>query len=149
MEKLKLWENGTPGFIAEYGQEEPSLTPYLLDNGKKNGCVIVCPGGAYVGKAAHECGVIAEMLNEKGVSAFTLDYRVAPYKYPFITGDALRAIRYLRFHADRLGIDPQKIGILGFSAGGHLASSAMNCFDYGKEGDEIDRVSARPDFGIL
>lgn len=148
-QKHKLWEYGTPGFIKEYGQEEPTVTPYLLENDKKNGCVIVCPGGAYVGKAAHECGVIAEMLNEKGVSAFTLDYRVFPYKYPFITGDVLRAVRFVRFHAERFGIDPDKIGVLGFSAGGHLASSAMNCFDYGKEGDEIDRVSARPDFGIL
>lgn len=149
MEKIRLWENGTPGFVSEYGQDEPSISPYLLDGGNKNGCVIVCPGGAYVGKAAHECGVIAEMLNRNGVSAFTLDYRVAPYKYPFITEDVLRAIRYIRYNSGRFNIDENKIGVLGFSAGGHLASSAMNCFDYGKDGDEIDAVSSRPDFGIL
>ena len=146
---IKLWENGTPGFIEEYGQKEPSITPYLLENGKKNGCVIVCPGGGYSGKAAHECGVIAEMLNENGVSAFTLDYRVFPYKYPFVTEDVLRAVRFVRYNAEKFGIDPEKIGVLGFSAGGHLASSAMNVFDYGKDGDEIDAVSSRPDFGIL
>lgn len=149
MEKIKLWENGTPGFLPEYGQEEPSITPYLLDNGKKNGCIIVCPGGAYSGKAEHERGPIVEMLNKNGVSAFSLDYRVAPYKYPFITEDVLRAVRYVRYNADKFNIDPNKIGVLGFSAGGHLASSAMNCFDYGKEGDEIDAVSSRPDFGVL
>lgn len=151
MEKtpIKLWENGTPGFIKEYGQKEPSITPYLLENGKKNGCVIVCPGGGYSGKAAHECGVIAEMLNENGVSAFTLDYRVFPYKFPFVTEDVLRAVRYVRYNAEKFSIAPEKIGVLGFSAGGHLASSAMNLFDYGKEGDEIDAVSSRPDFGIL
>lgn len=149
MEKLKLWKNGAPGFINEYGQEEPSVTTYFLNNGKKNGCVIVCPGGGYSGKAAHECGVIAEMLNEKGVSAVTLDYRVSPYKFPFVTEDILRAVRYLRYNAEKFSIDPQKIGVLGFSAGGHLASCAMNVFDYGKDGDEIDAVSSRPDFGIL
>ena len=148
-DKIKLWENGTPGFIKEYGQAETTVTPYLLDNGKKNGCVIVCPGGAYVGRAEHECGVVAEMLNANGVSAFTLDYRVFPYKYPFVTEDVLRAVRFVRYNADKFGIDPQKIGVLGFSAGGHLASCAMNIFDYGKDGDEIDAVSSRPDFGIL
>lgn len=151
MERMtyQLWENGAPGFEESYGQAEPTVTAYLLKNGRKNGCVIVCPGGAYVGKAKHECGVVAEMLNEKGVSAFTLDYRVAPYQYPYITEDVLRAVRFVRYHAAQFGIDPEKIGVLGFSAGGHLASSAMGCFDYGKEGDEIDRVSSRPDFGIL
>ena len=70
-----------------------------------------------MGKAAHECGVIAEMLNEKGVSAFTPDYRVAPYQHPYITEDILRAVRFVRYHADRFGIDPEKIG----RQGGHAA----------------------------
>ncbi len=149
MEKYKLWENGTPGFVSEYGQDEPSLTPYLLENGKKNTCIIVCPGGGYMYKAEHEDGVIAEMLNEKGISAFTLDYRVEPYKHPYITEDLLRAIRYVRYNAEKFSIDPEKIGVLGFSAGGHLVSSSMHLFDYGKEGDEIDAVSSRPDFAVL
>lgn len=150
MEKIKLWENGTPGFIAEYGQEEPTITPYFLDNGKKNGCVIVCPGGGYTGRAEHERGPIAECLNRMGISAASLEYRLYPYKYPFVTEDVLRAVRYIRHNADKFNIDPNKIGVLGFSSGGHLASSAMNCFDYGKEdGDEIDRESSRPDFGVL
>ena len=146
---FKLWENDVPGFIPEYGQKEPSITSYLLDNGKKNGCIIVCPGGGYHGKAEHECGIIAETLNKNGMSAFTLDYRVRPYKYPYITEDVLRAIRYVRYNAEKFNVDPNKIGVLGFSAGGHLASSAMTCFDYGKERDEIDAVSSRPDFAVL
>ena len=149
MEKIKLWKNGTPGFDPSIEQEETTITPYLLNNGKKNGCVIVCPGGAYMKKAEHERGPIVEMLNKNGVSAFSLDYRVAPYRYPYITEDVLRAIRFVRYNAEKFNIDPNKIGVLGFSAGGHLASSAMNCFDYGKDGDEIDAVSSRPDFGIL
>ena len=149
MEKIKLWENAAPGFVPEYEQEEPTITPYLLENGKKNACVIVCPGGAYRMRAEHERAPIVEMLNKHGVSAFSLEYRIAPYKYPYVTEDLLRAIRYVRYNAQKFNIDPNKIGVLGFSAGGHLAASAMGCFDYGKEGDEIDCVSSRPDFGIL
>lgn len=146
-----LWESGkVPYFHSSYEQNEPSLTPYLLHNGKKNGCVIVCPGGGYGFKSAHECGPIAEKINSYGVSAMTLDYRVAPYQYPAITEDILRAIRYVRYHAEELQIDPHKIAVLGFSAGGHLANSALCAFDYGREdGDEIDRVSSRPDAVIL
>ncbi len=151
MEKLYLWEKGkTPYFREEYGQEEPNLAPFLLNNGKKNGCVIVCPGGAYCMKGLHEGDPVSRRLNTLGVSAFTLEYRIAPYRYPAVTGDLLRAIRYLRYHADALGIDPEKIAVLGFSAGGHLAVSSLCTFDYGREdGDEIDRVSARPDAAIL
>ncbi len=147
--KIKLWENGAPGFIEEYGQEEPSITPYLIDSDNQNTCIIVCPGGGYSRKAVNEGEVVAKKLNEKGISTFTLDYRVFPYKYPFVTEDLLRAIRYIRYNADKFNIDSKKIGVLGFSAGGHLASSAMNVFDYGKDGDEIDQMSSRPDFGIL
>lgn len=151
MEKLLLWDSGNvPYFVSEYGQPEPSLKPYLLNNGKKNGCVIVCPGGAYLMKADHEGGPVAERINELGASAFVLDYRVDPYKYPAITEDVLRAIRYVRYNADKLNIDPNKIAVLGFSAGGHLANSAMCVFDYGREyGDDIDKISSRPDGVIL
>ena len=148
-ETFKLWKEDVPGFVAEYGQNEPSITTYLLEGGAKNGCIIVCPGGGYHGKAEHECGVIAEMLNKNNMSAVTLDYRTRPYKYPYITEDILRAVRFVRYNAEKFNIDPNKIGVLGFSAGGHLASSAMTCFDYGKDGDEIDAVSSRPDFAVL
>lgn len=148
--EYKLWENGTPYFDETFGQQEPTLTPYLLENGKVNSVVIVLPGGGYGGRAAHEGEPIAKMLNAGGVSSFVLNYRVAPYRHPVMLGDALRAIRYVRFHADKFSIDPQKIGILGFSAGGHLTTTAIEHFDKGlSEGDEIDKVSSRPDAGVL
>jgi len=149
--RLFLWEKGkVPYFEPSIGQNEPNLKPYLLENGKKNGCVIVCPGGAYAMKADHEGDPIAEMVNRNGCSAFVLDYRVAPYRYPAITEDVLRAVRYVRYHADKFNIDPEKIAVMGFSAGGHLANSALCAFDYGKnDGDEIDRISSRPDAVIL
>lgn len=144
-----LWADEPPYFDASFGQEAPSIVPYLLP-GKQNSCVIVCPGGAYVMRADHEGEPIAQMLNANGISAFVLNYRVAPYHHPVELTDAKRAIRYVRFHAERFGIDPQKIGILGFSAGGHLTVTALEHFDYGNEdGDEIDRVSSRPDAGVL
>jgi Esterase/lipase len=146
----KLWERETPYFNAEYGQPEPTLTPYLLDNGKTNSVVIVFPGGGYTGRAAHEGEPIAKMLNDGGVSAFVLNYRVAPYKHPTMLTDALRAIKYVRFYAEKFQINPEKIGILGFSAGGHLATTAIEQYDYGTEdGDEIDKVSSRPNAGVL
>ena len=151
MENIRLWPEGqVPYFKKEYGQDEPTLTPYLLNDGKKSGAVIVCPGGAYRVRADYEGGPVAEEINKYGVNAFVLNYRLFPYKYPAITEDVLRAIRYVRYHADVLGIDPEKIAVLGFSAGGHLATSAMCMFDYGREdGDEIDRISSRPDGVIL
>lgn len=136
-------------FDPSIGQEEPSITPYLL-SGEQNSCVIVCPGGGYEYRADHEGEPIAQMLNDNGISAFVLNYRVAPYHHPVELMDAKRAIRYVRFHAKRFGIDPEKIGILGFSAGGHLTTTALEHFDYGcDDGDEIDRVSSRPDAGVL
>ena len=151
MKDIRLWEEGkVPYFNEEYGQDEPTLTPYLLNNGKKSGCVIVCPGGAYMLRSDYEGGPVSEEINKYGVNSFVLNYRVNPYKYPAITEDVLRAIRYVRYHADEFNIDPNKIAVLGFSAGGHLANSAMCMFDYGREnGDEIDKVSSRPDGVIL
>ncbi len=144
----KLWENGTPYYNPEFGQEEPTLTPYLKGD-KKRGCVIVCPGGGYSGRAPHEGEPISRMINEAGIHSFVLNYRVAPYKYPAILEDVMRAVRYVRYHAGEFNIDPNKIGVLGFSAGGHLTTMAIEQFDYGKDGDLIDAVSSRPDAGIL
>ena len=149
----KLWENGTPGYCPEYGQPEPNLKPFLLDmkpGDKPRGCVIVCPGGGYEMLAPHEADPIAEMINGHGLHSFVLTYRLKPYHFPEITSDALRAIRFVRYNAEKFGIDPNHIAILGFSAGGHLAMSASRLFDYGKGGsDEIDAVSSRPDGAIL
>lgn len=146
--QIKLWEN-TPCFDASLGQEEPYLVPYIVEGADK--CVIVCPGGAYAFKADHEGGPIAEALNARGISAFVLMYRVAPYRHPVPLGDAQRAVRYARANAAKYGYSPDKIAILGFSAGGHLACAASNIFDGGDPDaeDPIDRVSCRPDASVL
>lgn len=151
MDKIYLWEKEkTPYFNAEFGQEEPNLAPYLLSDGKKRGAVIIAPGGAYMGKSYDYEGYdVAEKLNSFGYNAFVLDYRVAPYRYPAITEDILRAVRYVRYHANEMNIEPTKIAVLGFSSGGHLCSSALCAFDYGKDGDEVDKTSSRPDAVIL
>lgn len=151
MENMKLWENGTPYYNAEYGQPETTVTPYLVEDANPDkGLVIVCPGGGYSGRAEHEGKPIAEYLNKAGISALVLNYRVAPYMHPAELSDANRAVRFARFHAKDWGVDSKKIGILGFSAGGHLAVSACEHYDGGKnEGDEIDRISSRPDAGIF
>ncbi len=145
---IKLWENNIPYYNSEYG-EEPFLTPYIVDGAKS--CVIVAPGGAYIHKAhGHEGVTIAEEFNKNGISAFVLDYRVAPYSYPAILEDVLRAVRVVRREAKNFGYCEDKIAVLGFSAGGHLASMSVTQFDYGRtDGDETDKISSRPDIGIL
>ena len=150
MADIKLWENGTPYYNEEYGQPETTITPYLLDKPEKHGLVIVCPGGGYVMRADHEGKPIAEMLNAGGISAVVLNYRVAPYKDPAMLCDVTRAVKYVRYHADEWNIDPEKIGVLGFSAGGHLTVTAITHYNYGCDcGDEIDKVSSRPNAGVL
>ena len=147
MNKIYLWENDVPYFNPEFGQEPPSITEYFLDNGKENGCVLVIPGGGYGFVCIdHEGDAICRFLNANGISAAYLNYRIAPYKHPVMETDARRAIRLIRYNAKKWGIDPEKIGTLGFSAGGHLTCMTGLRFDYGlTEGDEIDRISSRPD----
>ena len=147
----KLWDK-TPLFDLNLApeQKEPSIKPFLIENSPNKSCIIVCPGGGYYIKADHEGDPIAMALNKAGVNAFVLDYRVIPYRQPCPLLDLLRAIRYVRYHAEKFNIDPDKIGVLGFSAGGHLSSSASVHYDYPIDIlDEIDKVSARPDFSVL
>lgn len=151
-QEFKLWENGTPYYEASYGQPETTVTFYPADVKEPAGCVIVFPGGGYSIRAGHEGKDICEMLNENGFHAFVLNYRLAPYKHPVELTDALRSIRFVRYHAEKFGIKKDKIAILGFSAGGHLAISAAEHFDYGlgdDAADEIDRVSSRPDGAVF
>jgi len=149
---IKLWPNGAPGAVGTEAADTPTLTQYTPD--KPNGAaVIICPGGGYVGLAKdHEGKQPAEWLNSIGVTAFVLTYRIAPrYHHPAPLQDAQRAIRTVRSRAKEWGINPERIGIWGFSAGGHLASTAATHFDDGdpKADDPIDKVSCRPDFAIL
>ena len=150
---IPLWEHGAPYFDESYGQPQPSLTPYLLENGEAGrGCVIVCPGGAYMDRSECESGCIAQMYRDAGFNAFVLGSRIRPYKYPAQLLDITRAVRVVRYNAERWGIDPSHIAITGFSAGGHLCVMGTELFDGGlgdAAADDIDRVSSRPDAGIL
>jgi acetyl esterase/lipase len=149
-----LWPNGAPGAVGAEDADKPSLTLYLAPEAAatKTG-VIVCPGGGYGFLAKdHEGDQIARWLNSLGISAFVLQYRIAPrYHYPAPLQDAQRAIRFVRAHALDYRILPDRIGIWGFSAGGHLASTTGTHFDGGdpQAADPVDRVSCRPDFMIL
>ena len=147
---IKLWEN-TPGFDESLNQKEPFITPYLVESKTPAPCVIVCPGGGYEKLAEYEGGPVCEWLNSIGISAFWLRYRITPYNHKLITNDALRAIRFVRYNAKEYNIDKNKVGILGFSAGGHLCSSAMVHFDDAilNEDDPVDKESSRPDCTVL
>lgn len=145
---IKLWEKEVPLFEESFGQKEPSIKPYLLD-GVTAPCVIVCPGGGYCGKADHEGEPIALWLNSIGFHAFVLDYRVAPYRQPVPQLDLQRAIRHVRYHAGKYNVRKDAVGVLGFSAGGHLVASVSVFYDLGKDdGDDIDKESCRPDFTV-
>ena len=150
-EPILLWPGGAPGAKGETPEDKPRITPYLPAGDGPLACIVVCPGGGYGGRAPHEGAPIAKWLNSAGVAGFVLDYRVRPYRHPIPLGDAQRAIRLVRARAAEWKIDPKRIGILGFSAGGHLAASAATIFDAGKAdaADPIDRQSCRPDAAIL
>lgn len=149
MEKIQLWEN-TPLFDESIEQTAPCITPYFVDKQANRGAVIVVPGGGYAHLAMdHEGHQFAQWLNYLGYQAFVLQYRLAPYHAPCQHMDLSRAIRYVRYHAEEWNIDPKRIGIIGFSAGGHLCSSVVTHFDNGTDGDAIDAVSNRPDFAML
>jgi acetyl esterase/lipase len=151
---IPLWSGGAPGAQGTDDKDIPTITVYLPRTTPAGmSAVIVCPGGGYTGLAMnHEGRQVANFLNSQGVIAFVLKYRLGPkYHHPIELGDAQRAIRLLRSHSADWRIATDRIGILGFSAGGHLAMSASTHFDAGQAGaaDPIDRVSSRPDFSVL
>ena len=150
----RLWPRGAPGAIGEEELDKPSITVYLPPADKATGAaIVVCPGGGYGALAVdHEGKQVADWLNANGIAAFVLRYRIAPrYKHPAPLDDAQRAIRTVRARAAEWKVAPNRIGILGFSAGGHLTSTVATHFDIGKKDgtDPIDRASCRPDFAVL
>jgi acetyl esterase/lipase len=153
-EFLLLWPGGAPGAVGTEPVDKPKITIYRAPADKANGAgVVVCPGGGYrVVAADHEGKQVAEWLNGLGVSAFVLQYRLGPrYRHPAPLQDAQRALRLVRSRARDFGVDPGRLGILGFSAGGHLASTAGTHFDGGRPGDAdpVEREGSRPDFMVL
>jgi len=154
-ETVLLWPDGAPGAKGGEGDFRPTLTIYKAPAESNTGtAVVICPGGGYGGTAmGHEGHDIARWLNTFGVSGIIVDYRHRGrgYGHPAPLQDAQRAIRTVRAGAEDLGVRPDRIGIIGFSAGGHLASTAGTHFDAGDSdaADPIERVSCRPDFMIL
>lgn len=148
-----LWPNGAPGAKGERPQDIPTLTAYPVKDGS-GAAIVVCPGGGYEFLAADHEGIqVAEWLNQNGINAFVLKYRLGSdgYKHPSMLQDVSRAIRTVRSEAADWNIDPDRIGVMGFSAGGHLASTMITHFDGGdpRSNDPIEHVSSRPDIGIL
>lgn len=153
-ETIVLWPDGAPGAIGSEDADIPTLAVHLPAQDKNTGAaIVVCPGGGYGHLAMDHEGIqVAQWLNEHGIAAFILKYRIAPrYKHPAPINDAQRALRTVRSRAEQYNIKADKIGILGFSAGGHLASTATTHFDQGKSdaSDSIDKVGCRPDFAVL
>jgi len=151
---IPLWNGRAPGAQGDTEADVPAITVFLPRTmAQGTPAVVICPGGSYARLASnHEGRQVASFLNSMGVAAFVLRYRLGPkYHHPIELGDAQRAIRLLRSHAAEWRIDPSRIGIVGFSAGGHLAMSASTHFDAGNAAasDPVDRAGSRPDFAVL
>lgn len=155
--EIRLWDGRAPGAVGDTPADIPKLEFFgaspdaKLADGLRT-AVIVCPGGGYINLAYDKEGTrIAEWLNGEGISAFVLTYRLAPrYHYPAPILDGQRAVRWVRAHAAEYGVSPDRIGVWGFSAGGHMVGMLGTAFDAGKPdaNDPVDRSSDRPDFVI-
>jgi acetyl esterase/lipase len=154
-EVLLLWPQGAPGAKGDRPEDKPQITVWRPEAEKSSGAaIVVCPGGGYGALALdHEGKQIAEWLNSIGVTAAVLEYRHRNkgYGHPAPLQDVQRAIRTVRANGAIWGVDPQRVGVLGFSAGGHLASTAATHFDAGtvNSEDPVERQSCRPDFAVL
>ncbi len=149
-----LWPTGAPGALGTADVDKPSMTLFPATGSKVNGsAVVICPGGGYQGLSMDLEGYsVAKWINTLGVSAFVLKSRLGPtYHHPIEMNDAQRAMRWVRANAARFHIDVDRVGIIGFSAGGHLAATVSTHYDFGMPGaaDSIDRYKCRPDFSIL
>jgi acetyl esterase/lipase len=149
-----LWPGEAPGALGTAAKDIPTLTPFFPANGSANGAaMVICPGGGYAHLAPHEGEGYAQWLAGKGITCFVLKYRLGldGYHYPVELQDVTRAIRLVRARAGEWNLDPKRIGIIGSSAGGHLASMAMTLFKTGDSNatDVIERESSRPDVAIL
>jgi len=149
-----LWPNGAPGAVGTEDVDKPSITFYQPSRPQATGTIVViCPGGGYGALAMdHEGHQVARWFTAHGVAAAIVKYRLGPrYHHPAPLQDVLRAIRVVRSRAAELGVKPERIGVMGFSAGGHLASSAATLFDLAdaKAADGLEAIPSRPDFAIL
>jgi len=154
LDPVPLWPGGAPGALGSNEWDVPTLTAFLPARDKATGAaMVICPGGGYGGLADHEGRGYAEWLAENGVAGIVLKYRLGSkgYRHPAMLNDAARAVRLTRAKADEWKIDVKRVGIMGSSAGGHLASTLLTHFDPGTPAaqDPVERLSSRPDLGIL
>lgn len=154
-----LWPDGAPGAVGDAPEDRPTLTVFLPPEEQATGAgLVICPGGSYTSLAMEKEGfTIARWLNGLGIAAFVLKYRLGPrYHHPVQLQDAQRALRYVRARSDTFGVAPDRVGIMGFSAGGHLAATAATLFDRvpvpaseAEASDAVNSLSARPDLLVL
>ncbi len=157
-EKIVLWPQGAPDAKGNQDKDKPNIAFYPAPKDTNCGAaVLICPGGGYVNLAYKKEGTkFAQWFNQRGINAFVLKYRlstwdVAGYTYPAQFNDACRAMRIIRYRAGEWNIDPAEIGIMGFSAGGHLASTVATHFDSGNPAakNPVEKISCRPNFMML
>lgn len=151
---LPLWPDGAPGALGKDDKDIPTLTVYFPEQSTASGAaMVIFPGGGYGGLAPHEGKGYADWLVTNGIACAVLKYRLGSsgYRHPVMLNDAARAVRVVRSHAGEWKIDSKRVGIIGSSAGGHLASTLITHFDSGKSdsSDPIERESSRPDLAIL
>jgi len=151
---VPLWPGGAPGALGTSSNDIPTLTAYLPDATNATGAAMaIFPGGAYKDLNSREGNDYALWLNQHGVTCFVLKYRLGShgYRHPAMLNDAARAVRWVRAHANEFKIMPHHVGVIGSSAGGHLAATLMTHFDMGdpQAADPVERLSSRPDFGVL
>ena len=154
MGPIRLYEGDAPGATGQTPKDIPTLTPFPAEAAKRTGAsMLIFPGGGYGSLAEHEGTGYAEFFAAHGINAYVLKYRLGSngYRHPIMLNDAKRALRMVRTFARRDGLDPARVGVMGSSAGGHLASTLLTHFDAGNanSSDPIERESSRPDLGIL
>ena len=147
---LPLWPHPAPGLRQDGIDDSPTLIPVLPEGEGSFPAIVVCAGGGYGGRAGHEGAPVAEWLASIGIAGLVVSDRFAPNRHPIPLTDAQRAIRLARSQAQAWNLDAKRVGILGFSAGGHLAASAATIHDTGLiVGDAIDQLPCRPDCAVL
>jgi acetyl esterase/lipase len=152
---IPLWPNGAPGALGKEDKDIPTITPFLPSDASigPRPAMVIFPGGGYSALAPHEGKGYADWLVTNGVACFVVKYRLGSqgYRHPRMLEDAARAVRLVRANAHDWNVDPRRVGVIGSSAGGHLASTLLTHFDLGKSeaDDSVDRQSCRPDLGIL
>lgn len=153
--EMRLWPGDAPGARGTNPEDIPTITPFLVEPkaGATSPAMVICPGGGYGMLADHEGTAYAKYLNTIGVSCFVLKYRLGSngYRHPVMLQDAARAVRMVRAQASDWKVDPKRVGIMGSSAGGHLASTLLTHFDAGDPTavDPVEKESSRPDIGVL